>query len=239
MFSLYHSLHHYTALNSCMTKYHSHSVLPLLVCLLLVSSSCLYGLPLLEYPLLVGVSSPCWSVLSSCSLLELTFFLLTCDQQRTLSPEEDMETSSAFSPGNQHQSTATTSIKLIKQITYTPDGHHVAAAAQCRAAHTHSRSSLAIRTSCEPITKPSLKTGHSLSTPTTTEEANGHFLLKPCPSVFNADCFLQPTWDTVVPSESCANTTTSNDKIQGREHPPYHLEHFPKVFYQDLSYLVD
>ncbi|KAG7262975.1 hypothetical protein CRUP_029403, partial [Coryphaenoides rupestris] len=137
--------------------------------------------------------------------------------QRTLSPEENMETSSAFSPGDQHQSTATTSIKLIKQIThngYTPDGHHVASAAPSRAAHTHSRPPLAIRTSGQPITKPSLKTGHGLSTPTTTEEANGHFLLKPCPSVFSADCFLQPTWDTVVPSESCANTTTNNDKIQ-------------------------
>lgn len=187
--------------------YHSHSLLLFLfVCP-----------PLLEFPHLVGLSSP--------HVLSLNWPLicfLTCDQQKMLSPEEDMETSSAFSPGHQHQSTATTSIKLIKHVThnkcYTPGSHYVASAAQCCAANTH-RSCLAIRTSCQPITKPSLKTGHSLLTPTTTEEVNGHFLLKPFHSVFSVDSFLQPTWDAVVPSESCANTTTNNDKTQGIEHP--------------------
>ncbi|KAK0155434.1 Tubulin polyglutamylase TTLL4 [Merluccius polli] len=140
-------------------------------------------------------------------------------EQRALSPEEDMETSSAFSPDNQPQPTATKTIRPTKQTTahngYAPaDGHHIPSAAQCSTANTHSMSSLATRTSCQPIAKPSLKTGSSLSTPQTTEKTNGHFLPKPRPSASSADCSLKPTWGTVMPSESCADTTASEDKTQ-------------------------
>ncbi|KAJ3592749.1 hypothetical protein NHX12_007876 [Muraenolepis orangiensis] len=134
-------------------------------------------------------------------------------EQRALSPGEDMETSIAFSPDNQPQPMATTTIRPTKRT-----AHNVCApadgpsAAQCSAANTKSLPFLATGMSCRLITKPSLKTRSSLSTRSTTTEANDHFLPKPCPSALGADRSLRPTQGAVVPSESCANTTAGKDK---------------------------
>ncbi|CAL8338082.1 unnamed protein product [Boreogadus saida] len=123
----------------------------------------------------------------------MTLCVLTCHHQRALSPEEDMETSSAFHPDNQKH-TATTK-RPTKQSTahngYAPaeyQSHQVPSATQCSAPKTEAATYLA---------------------------ATCHSLPKPWPSASGEGCSLQSGWgSTILSSESSAYSTANEDKTK-------------------------